>query len=225
MITIVIPTMWEYRPFVDFIPELCEHPLISKLIIIDNNFEKLPHIVPHNKLEHICFGHNIGVNPAWNLGVTMSETEHICLLNDDVLFDMRLFRKVLSMSNPDPGVIGLCPGNDAFQQPKVTDGSILIKGWAGEHTYGFGCLMFVRRSTWTPIPAKLKIYYGDDWIFNTNITKGKQNYIITNMFHYTPFAVTTGKLPDIDSSHAKEKPIYDYNMLQFLKGYSCLSLV
>ena len=29
-------------------------------------------------------------------------------------------------------------------------------------------LMFVKKSNWKPIPEELKIWYGDNWIANTN---------------------------------------------------------
>ena len=78
--------------------------------------------------------------------------------------------------------------------------------------------MFFRHYTYTPIPEQLKIYYGDDWIFNTHHFSGKNNYHIANLLHYTPFAVSTGKIENVNAIHAIEQPIYQKAFEEFLRN-------
>ena len=50
MISYIVPTMWKYEPFPDFISDIIEHPLIGEVIIIDNNFNERPnHSIFANK--------------------------------------------------------------------------------------------------------------------------------------------------------------------------------
>ena len=103
-----------------------------------------------------------------------------------------LFEKVKSFVSLENGVIGLCPGITEFGQPALSDLSIDIRPWLGEHTYGFGCLFFIHKDNWKDIPEGLDLYYGDNFIFDLQLANGKQNFIITNLNFETPFAATTG---------------------------------
>lgn len=195
--SIVIPTMWRYTPFVNFLKELVDFHLVDEIILIDNDSSRTPttdDILSHEKIKYYNFGKNIFVNPAWNFGVSVSKNKHICILNDDVDFDLRLFSRVNKFLNNESGVLGLCPGRPEFSQPGFTNGMIDIVPWNGIHTFGFGCLMFIHKDTWIDIPNGLDIYFGDNWIFDTALARHKSNYLITNMFHYTPYASTTKEI-------------------------------
>ena len=52
--------------------------------------------------------------------------------------------------------------------------------------------MFVNKNNWIDIPDVLKVYCGDNWIFDTALARSKKNYIITDLLHHTPYATTTG---------------------------------
>jgi hypothetical protein len=220
---VVVPTMWNYKPFSKFALDVMDHPLVSRMVLIDNAPDKDAIIPHHSKLEYRCHGKNVGVNPAWNEGVEIARSRRdswVCLLNDDVVFDMRLFNKILELEKNDSrvGVVGLHPGLTEFNQIPFSDGSIDLIKAADQHTYGFGCLMFFRTSTFVKIPNGLDIYYGDDWIFNTHIARGYNNYHAANMLHYTPYAVSTGKLDNIQKIHDREQPIYSNEYLKFIDG-------
>ena len=114
---------------------------------------------------------NIYVNPAWNYGMKRVRNEKVCILNDDLIFDFRVFNRVDELLEKDTtGAIGMAPGDHPTLtgQPPVTSGIIDIKPHEGEHLWGFGMLMFVKKSHWVPIPSDIKMYYGDNWIFDTN---------------------------------------------------------
>ena len=190
--SIVVPTMWRVRDqFVKFVLQLCQHPAVDEIIIIDNNNAHTPPEIHHEKIHIFDFGKNIYVNPAWNFGVGIARNERVCILNDDVTFDLSVFERLQYLITPEAGVFGLCPGVAEFNQPAVTDGAIDIVPWTDQHTYGFGCLMFVHRQSWRDIPEGLDIYFGDNYLFDLQLSLGKTNYLITNLNFYTPFAATT----------------------------------
>lgn len=215
--SVVVPTMWRSnKSFLPFLNELVNHHRVDEIILIDNDSTKTPsdQVLKHSKIKMYDFGKNIYVNPAWNFGVSVSKNEKVCIVNDDLSFDTRLFDRLDGFILSENGVIGLCPGVSDFNQPPYTDGSINIKEWNGEHTYGFGCLMFIHKDSWVPIPDGLDIYFGDNYIFDINLRRGKKNYIITNIDHNPVFAQTTSDTTITLGFLEKEKLIYQNIMNQ-----------
>jgi hypothetical protein len=126
------------------------------------------------------------------------------------------------------GALGLHPGqsivNDSLvfieRQNKFTNGRIDFIPYTDsqQNFFGFGCLMLFRRETFIEVPAELKIYFGDDWIFHTHVARGYTNYFISNMLHYTPYAATTGTLTNHVSIHDAELVHFEKHMGDFLRG-------
>ena len=220
--TVVIPTMWRYEPFTDFLQDLVRFDVVDEIILINNNPMATPSVpvLQNPKIRAITFGHNIGVNPAWNLGVREARNKKICILNDDVIFDVRAFYHVDPVLTPDTGITGICPGTADFNQPPVTSGSIKVIPWAGQHTFGFGCLMWVHQDAWVPIPDGCDIYYGDNWAFDTQLIRGRTNYIVTDCLFCTPFAVTCSKLGDVDDRLEREGRIFNDAMIKFREDWA-----
>jgi glycosyltransferase involved in cell wall biosynthesis len=209
--SIVVPTMWRANEsFLPFLEELVQHNRVGEIIIINNDNRKTPtyDVLTHKKIRMYDFGKNIYVNPAWNFGVETSIYNNICIVNDDLSFDTAIFDKVDQYVIPENGIIGLCPGIAEFNQPQYTDGSISIKEWSGEHTYGFGCLMFVHKDSWVPIPTGLDIYFGDNYAFDINLRKQKKNYIITNIKHNPIFAQTASDTAISGGFLERESAVY-----------------
>jgi hypothetical protein len=192
----------------NFLGDLVKFPLVDEIIIINNDSKNTPDdpILADEKIKMFDFGENIYVNPAWNFGVHTSKNDKVCILNDDMIFDIKLFFHLDDFPLEDTGVVGICPGHVEHNQPKFETGSIKIIPWAGQHTLGFGCLFFIHKSWWMDIPADLKVYYGDNWVFDTCLWKGKTNFIITDLLHHTPYAQTTGSI--VNDFLNKETEIY-----------------
>lgn len=208
--SVVIPTMWRTECLTKLLNRIIPHPLVDQILLIDNDTENRFDLdIDSNKLEILVQDENIGVNPAWNLGVSLSRNNKILIVNDDVEFDVRLFDKAYDFVTPENGTIGLCPGVSEFNQPPITDRSIDIIPWDRQHTFGFGCLFFVHKETWKPIPQGLKIYYGDNFIFDRMLHLNKTNYIITNMDFSTVWATTTSDLKLTEGVLDKERKIYE----------------
>jgi len=77
MISVVIPTMWKFRPFLQFLEDMLDSPAVGEVIIINNDAVKTPvdHVLSNPKVRMYDFGKNIYVNPAWNFGVAQSKFE------------------------------------------------------------------------------------------------------------------------------------------------------
>lgn len=207
--TVIIPTMWRCPQItIPFLAELAACPHVEEIIVIDNDSSRMPTYIPTKKVTVWSFGKNIYVNPAWNFGVKESKTDLICIVNDDIAFDVKVFEKLIPHLTPNNGVFGLCPGEKDFNQTPITTGNIDIVPWNGEHTYGFGCLFFLHKANWYPVPDGLDVYYGDNYIFDLQLARGKTNYLITNMKFKGHFAQTTSDTNISGGFLDRETPIY-----------------
>jgi hypothetical protein len=221
MFSLVIPSMWKYPPFFQFLEDLLRLELVDDVILIDNNElhrPSLSHLFNNPKLRmpytsYTQPGTNIGCNAAWNLGVERAKNENVCVMNDDIIFDIRAFyRANFHLSEAKP-LIGMSAGDPKHGQPPVTDGTIDLTQWKpGMHTHGFGCLFFVRKSWWIPIPDGLFNYFGDNWAFDTTLIRRKPVHLLTNFMYSTPFAQTMKDFPNNQEMLMKEHRIY-YNAL------------
>ena len=210
--------MWKYAPFTNYVGYLCNVEVIDEIIIINNDINAMPNdiILSHPKVKLINFDYNIFVNPAWNLGVELSRNDKICITNDDLIVDLKLFERMDQFLTKDMGLVGMCPGNVEMGQPAVTTGAIDIIQWTGQHTFGFGSFFFVHKENWNTIPSGLNIYYGDNWAFNTQLIMNRTNWIITNCFNYSPWASTTSKVAH--GFTEIEEPIYQRSLQKIRDG-------
>jgi len=106
------------------------------------------------------FQAGIYVNPAWNIGVFHSECENICLLSDDIDFNINVFEFISNQfKSENVKIIGcskLSYTLDKDLEFTIEQISIRNRGW--------GCLIFVKKSAYTWIPNDLKIHFGDDFL-------------------------------------------------------------
>lgn len=217
MITVVIPTMWKFKPFVQFLKDMVEVSSIGEIVIVDNDPENLPtdKILIHPKVKCVTFGENIYVNPAWNYGVEVAQYENICLLNDDVIVDLKIFDRVDKfLENRNTGVCAICPGlSEEFGHIPITTGEIdFVKcdqPYNPRTNFGMGTLMFFPKEQYVPIPLNLRLYWGDNFIYDTLYYKLNNNYQIVNTFYYTPYAVTTSQISNTSDILSEEHRIYN----------------
>lgn len=198
--SVIIPTMWRAM---DLIPRLLEslvdHPLVGEIIIINNDPDRTPNLqeLDDPKIIMLPQEHNIMVNPAWNMGAKIARFDKLCFCNDDIVFDTRLFDKMLSRCNPSMGPHGIIWGKEEYGQPPTTDGFIDFIIWKpGDVIHCFGQLFFVHKDNWVPIDDRFKLYYGDDWVFHHAIKAGKTPWLIYNI-GFNSRNSATGLCPDI----------------------------
>lgn len=156
--SVVIPTMWRSERTLPMLKDLDTSDYIEEIIIVDNDTSKCPGLSDISKLIYLPQKKNIYVNPAWNLGVETSSCDHVCILNDDVSFDVdTAFKAAIRNFKMGHTLVGLHQLSYDYLDVSEMASSF----------YGFGCCMFLDKSDWTPIPGQLKIWYGDTWMVNT----------------------------------------------------------
>lgn len=178
--------MWNFPPFLDFASYITRLDVVSEFIIIDNDSSRTP---DHRfwrlpKVRRLDFGKNMKVNPSWNIGADLSSSPILCMMNDDLIFDIRVLMKISEFLTSDKGAVGLCTGREDLGQTPVTTGEIEFEPYIGQNPWGFGELMFVHRERWQPIPQGLDIGFGEVYTFDRLFFSGFTNYLITNMLHY-----------------------------------------
>lgn len=168
MFSVVIPTLWIPETFLTQLSLVSKHSLVDEIIVISNNRSSLPKKALPDKVKLIDLENNIGVNPAWNLGVSCAKNDKVLLINDDILFDTDIFSWFDKVSYEDFGCIGVDP------LPKNKKKIEEVK----KRNHGFGFLFCVNKKTYTPIPEDINIFFGDDWIFVSCAEKGFKNYCV-----------------------------------------------
>jgi len=79
MLSVVVPTMWQFDPFCDFLEDLVQLPIIDEVIVINNLVELTPDhsALKHPKVQMHNMPENIYCNPSWNLGARLAKNEKI----------------------------------------------------------------------------------------------------------------------------------------------------
>ncbi len=159
MFSVVIPTMWRSMRLLGMLHRLYNSDHVDEIIIIDNDKDSR-FSFDNKKIKLLEQDENIFVNPAWNLGVNECKNENICILNDDVTFNVdEVFSSATQVLSDHPSsCLGVHPlsykeYNDSI---KVAEGSAIGQGW--------GCCIFLNKENWVEIPDQIKIWFGDNWI-------------------------------------------------------------
>ena len=163
MISVIMPTMWRSHRTVSLINSICASDHVDELIIIDNDVSARPKFDIDSKVVLLEQDQNIYVNPAWNLGVSKSKNDFLCIINDDISLDFDYgIPLVQEFLNTKGSVVGIHPASY-----NLSPGDITIGVMPGHHIgHGWGCCMFMMKDDWVPIPEKYKIWYGDNWVVN-----------------------------------------------------------
>ena len=113
---------------------------------------------------------NAFVNRTWNNFVEKSEKEFFCILNNDIRIPKTFLKSAIDIFSKERGVGAILhPTNhpDYDQAYNKLFYKILPKG-----KYRQGWDICMRKKAWTPIPEMLKIYCGDDFVFENMYAKG-----------------------------------------------------
>ena len=225
MLSVIVPTMWAYSPFIDFLKTIVDIEYIGEFILINNSKQNTPvdDILNHPKIRVISPDSNLYVAPSWNLGAHIAQFETLGFLSDDVFVDNRVFEKVDAFFNKDindeVGMIGILskyledPNYDMF----YTNGNIDIV-YVHDNTLdrrpsatGMGNLFFVKKKDWKDIPH-VKIFHGEvlQW---KRLDLIKKNYVITNCYNDTPWHATWHMLSDVSSDEFGEIQKNDQNFM------------
>lgn len=200
-----MPTLFMIDGTVERIKEVCAHPLVGEVIVIDNTLEggNIQEEIP--KLVYIEEKQNTFVNPAWNKGVAIAKYDKLMFLNDDIITDFSLIDKVYDHITEDKGIIGL--GEGCWEKT----GEVFEIKPVYEFPGAYACLFFMHKKSYRNIPEDLKVWYGDNWLFEKT---GKQPYKIVNwrVGGYISATISTPKIFSI----AKEDEVLWINKIRHI---------
>lgn len=215
-ISVIIPTMWKSQGLKERLMNISAIETVGEIILIDNS--ETPPELDIVGLNHIKNYKNIYVNPAWNLGVELAKFDKLCFMNDDVDFDLRVFKTIQPAITEDKGMIGLAEyhGYGVWQDEGGCDRTRpdYRRGHRGytlklfevkeRRRPGYGCLWFIHKNSYTPIPDDIKIWYGDDWIYYKS---GKQNWSMMNL-DIVGKPSQTSDLPEFNEVKQNDQRLY-----------------
>lgn len=219
-ITVIIPTICKpSKDILDFtLKQLNCNKSVVKVIIIDNIGKFREKYKVTDKIDVVNKG-DLKVNPAWNYGVSITDTEYYLLLNDDVFVDSSVIEQTeyLLDNNKDYNVLFVDTKNES-------EAEYIINVPRQKRVVNFvncknmpmvslsGCFIFGRKNSWVDIPKELQIFFGDNWILAHN--RDKAGKVLTTYVSHKE-AVTAKDYYNTDIMN-KEKQLYE-------KAVECLN--
>lgn len=215
MLSVIIPTMWKADHLAKMMPVLDQNPFIGEIILIDNDRTKTNHdlLKQTSKLSYWSFDEgNIYVNPAWNFGASVAKHDKLFILNDDCMINLEKLEEIYKFITPDIGMLGFSSLSyctytlDAYETLRgsgfgaeisfeIIDPAKYPNRSGMPHPF-YGSAFFIHKSNYHVIPQDFKIYYGDLFIYISNLKNGKHNYTIEDglvMTYYSTTVSTMGK--------------------------------
>lgn len=96
-----------------------------ELIIVINDIENLELIdyIKNEKIvkKYVVCSTNIGVSRSWNVGANLAEGDYLCFCNDDVEFQIPIFKKLLDVFNTNQNVGEIGPRGNTWYRDKSGD--------------------------------------------------------------------------------------------------------
>lgn len=201
MISVIIPTLWKPKGFIDRLIQISNNKLVGEIILIDNDPQDIDiSYIP--KLNHIKEPQNTFVLPAWNKGVSLAKYDKLLIVNDDVETDWSIIDLVYPHITEDKGIIG--SGGKCWDNPvgefRLEIYNALISCYA--------CLFFIHKNSYISIPKEFKIHYGDNWLFNKIRQSDKFNYAIEGWVMGGESEQTSG-LKEFDEIKKMDNIVYE----------------
>jgi len=238
MLSVIIPTMWKPKHLYKMIPMLDDHPLVGEIILIDNNKSQKNQEFLNSikKLNYLNFEEgNIFVNPAWNVGYKISKYDKLFILNDDCLINISQLDKIYDEISPDKGMIGFSFLSYCTYTIEAFD-SLCESGFGDElnleivdprnypsrsgmpHPF-YGSAYFIHKQNYHVIPEDFKIYYGDLFIYVSNLKRNVPNYTIEDGLVMTDYSSTVSQISKelIDKESEILKEVFEKHGLKNIK--------
>lgn len=180
--TIVVPTLWTPKAQITLpqsITSLSQQEGVSQIVLINNSETPLPiELTSLPKVECANPPTNLFVNASWNLGASMATSEHLMILNDDIIMNADAIPQIKHVLNVEDCLIG-CGGIIPIDHLPVFDKDITIQK-VGGLSYAFGCSMSLRTASYHSIPDCVKIWYGDNYLEQKFLRSNKLMFKITS---------------------------------------------
>ena len=194
MISIIIPTLFKCDLLFESLKRF-ERNLANddELILIDNTNSS--HDFNSGNIRHLKYTTNNFVAPSWNIGVSEAKNDVLIIANDDVVFDYACYKSNIVeffTNKPNAGLIGANLSN--LSRPGHTNVNISNLSSHGhtnvnkstdvlefvetpKRTKGFGVLMAIHKQNYVEIPEVLRVFCGDDYLFDKQLVNNRTNYV------------------------------------------------
>ena len=211
-VSAIIPTLWKAKEFTDHLVDvLIEDESVGEIIIIDN--APADFFYEHDNVITLWPHENIYVNPSWNLGVEESNYDKFIILNDDIIIPYNFVSQLEEWITKDIGLIGLDIAsiikvtqfdveNITLLDRKIELQPVLKRNW------GFGMAIAAHKKSYHKIPENIRIWYGDDYLFQMNNEVNKTNYVIDDIPIFTKIS-STSDLEEFDEIKNIDTLMYD----------------
>jgi glycosyltransferase involved in cell wall biosynthesis len=165
MISYIIPTLWKSDSIFKLIRSFksIKDPN-TELIIIDNDKENAKYISDDKRIKVFNMEQNQYVNPSWQLGFHYSANSRICIVNDDIIFNLKRFHEFVMESNAE----AVCMTNWNRIDKDLDTWELVDINSPNARPAGGGQLMMVKRENWPTLPYDMKLWHGDDIIYYYN---------------------------------------------------------
>jgi Glycosyl transferase family 2 len=181
MISIIIPTLFKCDLLFESLKRF-ERNLANndELILIDNTNSS--HDFNSGNIRHLKYTTNNFVAKSWNIGVSEAKNDVLIIANDDVVFDYACYKSNIVeffTNKPNAGLIGANLSN--LSRPghtnvnKSTDVLEFVE--TPKRIKGFGMLMAIHKQNYVEIPEVLRVFCGDDYLFDKQLVNNRTNYV------------------------------------------------
>jgi hypothetical protein len=174
MISYIIPTLWKSKNIFKTIEgfKTIDDPL-TELIIIDNAQKGFKNT--NDNIKYISPTRNYYDNPSWQLGINLSSNNNICLVNDDIIFDIKRFHNFV-LDNKAEGIT-FHPQNRIKKDNKKWE--LIYNNSPYRRPAGGGQLIYFKKENYPGLPPNMKFWFGDDviYFYNTLVKEIKFSFI------------------------------------------------
>ena len=176
MVSYIIPTLWKSDSIFSTIKgfKSIKDPN-AELIIIDNDKENSKYISDDSRIKVFTMEQNQFVNPSWQLGFHYTINSRVCIVNDDIIFNIKRFHKFVIESKAE----AVCMTNWNRIDKDLDKWELVDINSPNARPAGGGQLMMVMRENFPTLPYNMKLWHGDDIIYyyNTLLCKIKFCFI------------------------------------------------
>lgn len=182
MISVIIPTLQKNINVLNkLIEELEADDVVGEILLIDNSLKGFPD--RSDKVTVLSPQTNLFVNPSWNYGISNAKYDYFALLNDDLLLPQNFCKQIYNfLKDERVGLVGLnteCVKSkteeDFNEYPP--DCKISFSPIGNEMFLNYwGAAIFGKKENFYPIPEKLKIWCGDNYLLKCNCDHKKLNF-------------------------------------------------
>ena len=165
MISYIIPTLWKSDSIFKLIKSFKSiKDKKAELIILDNDQQNTKYISDDDRITCLMMEENQFVNPSWQIGFHYAKNERICIVNDDIIFNVKRFHEFVIESNAK----AICMTNWNRIDKDLNTWELVSNNSPNARPAGGGQLMMVLKENWPTLPYDMKLWHGDDIIYYYN---------------------------------------------------------